>query len=95
MPTTNPPMHSAALPKAETNGFDPQSAEAKLLAKLPERVRSDQVAALLNCTTQHVRQLREKGALAFIDIRSPGSRQATYRFYKGDLARYLAKLLAT
>ena len=72
--------------------FDAAASDEALLASMPQRMRSDQVAEVLNCTTEHVRQLREKKALMAVDIRSPGSLQATYRFYKEQVAQYLAKL---
>ena len=72
--------------------FDAAASDEALLASMPQRLRSDQVAEVLNCTTEHVRQLRERGALSAIDIRSPGSLQATYRFYKEQVGQYLAKL---
>ncbi len=83
-------MPTVAAPAPSTR--DRLSADLDaVFAKLPLWLRPDQVAVVLgNCTTEHVRQLRVKGAIEARDFRTPGARTGMYRYYKDSVRAYLA-----
>jgi len=68
--------------------FDRASARALALARMPERMRADQVAQFLGCSTDHVAKLRELDAIAGVDIRSPGACRADWRYFRASVAQY-------
>ena len=86
-------MPGATLPRLEANCFDPSAADEKLLEKMPEWMRADQVASVLGgCSRETVRAYRLRGNLHCRDFRPPGSKIPCWRFYKGGVREFLSKL---
>jgi hypothetical protein len=94
-------MKAAALKEIESaveKAIDRKLSEprraADSLRKLnnyPERMRVDQVAAYLNCSDQHVRNLYDCGELNGKDISLPGSVREHLRIFRSSVADYEAK----
>jgi excisionase family DNA binding protein len=65
------------------SGSDPK----RPLGEYPQRMRIDQVAAYLNCSENHVRNLFEEGRLEGVNIALSSSRQSL-RIFRDSLAEY-------
>ena len=86
-------MPETLLPRVEPNYFDPSAADEKLLEKMPEWMRPDQVAKVLgDCSRETVRQFRLRGSLQCRDFRAPDAKQPCWRFYKASVRAFLSKL---
>ena len=86
-------MPGATIARAEPVLFDPQATDAKLLEKMPDWMRPDQVAKVLgDCSRETVRQFRLGGQLQCRDFRTPSAKQPCWRFYKASVTAFLAKL---
>lgn len=58
------------------------------LARYPENMRIDQVAAYLNCDEKHVRNLIEEGALEAKDISAATATKRCLRIPRDSVAHY-------
>ena len=86
-------MPGTLLPRVEPNCFDPKAADEKLLEKMPEWMRADQVAKVLgDCSRETVRAYRLRGSLHCRDFRPSGSKTPCWRYYKDSVRAFLAKL---
>lgn len=86
-------MPGATLPQLEANCFDANAADEKLLEKLLEWMRPDQVAKVLgDYSHETVRKYRLDGAIVCRDFRTHGVKQPCWRFYKARVREFLSKL---
>jgi hypothetical protein len=61
------------------------------LEQLPQRLLPDQVAGVLNCSDDHVRNLVEEGLLVAVNISPSGNQRQHLRIEKESLTNFLAK----
>lgn len=67
--------------------FKPIAASHTPIDKFPLEMRLDQVAAHLNCSAQHVRNLIEEGKLQAINI-APGKPRKHLRINRDSVAKF-------
>jgi hypothetical protein len=76
----------AAIEKAITG---PKTSDPRRpLDKYPQRMTVAQVAAFLNCSENHVRNLHDCGELEGKDIAAPGSDRQTLRIFRESVAAF-------